>query len=36
MKNYTELIKDLEEKINELNKGIVSGISLIKLRKNNG
>lgn len=35
MKNYTELIKELEEKINELNKGIVSGISLIKLRKNN-
>lgn len=35
MKNYTELIKELEEKINELNKDIVSGISLIKLRKNN-
>lgn len=35
MKNYNEVIKELEEKINELNKDIVSGISLIKLRKNN-
>lgn len=32
---YNEAIKELEEKINELNKDIVSGISLIKLRKNN-
>ena len=40
MKNYTELIKDLEEKINELNKCIeLSGLpystSLIKLKINN-
>ena len=40
MKNYTELIKELEEKINELNKGIeLSGLpystSLIKLKINN-
>ena len=35
MKNYNESIKELEKKINELNKDIVSGISLIKLRKNN-
>ena len=40
MKNYNEAIKDLEEKINELNKGIeLSGLpystSLIKLKINN-
>ena len=40
MKNYNETIKDLEEKINELNKGIeLSGLpystSLIKLKINN-
>lgn len=36
MKNYNEAIKQLEEKINELNKGIeLSGLPLRKLRKKN-
>lgn len=35
MKNYTELIKDLNKKCDELKGGLIQGVYLIQLRKKN-